>query len=112
MDDIRRLAIDLDRFLDRLLGEVDLSSAEPDGLRHQHAQPSRRAQLERYIGGMSTAQRLRLAGALHLLSDRLDNDLAHPDQRAAPHEALGTPERAMSLATLHDRYRETRRDPA
>jgi hypothetical protein len=36
---------------------------------------------------MTTAQRLRLTGALHLLSPRLDDDLAHPDQRAAAQAA-------------------------
>jgi len=43
----------------------------------------RRERLERYVDALTPAQRLRLAGALHLLSPRLDEDLAHPDQRAA-----------------------------
>jgi hypothetical protein len=85
LDDVRRLAADLDRFLDRLLSQVDpgrRSPAERDGPRLRRAQAARRKQLERYVGAMSTAERLRLAGALHLLSGRLNEDLADPDQRA------------------------------
>jgi DNA-binding MarR family transcriptional regulator len=41
----------------------------------------RRQRLENYVGGMGKAQRLRLAGALHLLSRRLDRDLADPGLR-------------------------------
>jgi hypothetical protein len=86
LDDVRRLAAELDRFLDRVLDQIDpdqLSSAKPDGPCLRHAQFTRREQLERYVGTMSTAQRLRVAGALHLLSGRLDTDLADPDQRAS-----------------------------
>jgi DNA-binding MarR family transcriptional regulator len=39
----------------------------------------RRERLERYVAAMGAARRLRLAGALHLLSPRLDQDLAHLD---------------------------------
>jgi hypothetical protein len=40
-----------------------------------------RERLERYVGAMSNAERLRLGGALRLLSGRLDKDLAAPDRR-------------------------------
>jgi hypothetical protein len=86
LDDVRRLAAELDRFLDQLLDHVDpddLTSAEWDEPRVRHAQSTRRQQLERYVDAMSTTQRLRLAAALHLLSTRLDTDLADPDQRAS-----------------------------
>jgi hypothetical protein len=90
LDDVRRLAADLDRFLDQLLDQVQpdhLTSAERDGPRVGHARSRRRQRLERYVDAMSVAQRLRLAAALHLLSGRLDEDLADPDQRAATHAA-------------------------
>jgi hypothetical protein len=90
MDDVRRLAADLGRFLDELPIEVGAShggSTRRGGLRSLQAQAARRGRLEHYIGAMSTAQRLRLAGALHLLSPRLDEDLAHSDFRAAAHAA-------------------------
>jgi DNA-binding MarR family transcriptional regulator len=55
-------------------------------------QADRRERLEHYVRAMGTPQRLRLAGALHLISRRLDEELAHPDLRAAaqaarPHSA-------------------------
>jgi len=90
LDDVRRLAADLDRFLDELLDQVHphhLTSAHRDGPRIRHAQSTRRRRLERYVDAMSTAQRLRLAGALHLLSRRLDEALADPNQRAPTHAA-------------------------
>jgi hypothetical protein len=86
LDDVRRLAAELDRFLDQLLDQIDPdqpSSAKRDERPIGHAQFTRREQLQRYVGAMSTARRLRLAGALHLLSGRLDEDLADPNQRAA-----------------------------
>jgi hypothetical protein len=90
LDDVRRLAADLDRFLDQLLDQIHpdrLTSPQRNGPRVRHAQSVRRQQLERYVDAMSTAQRLRLAGALHLLSGRLDEDLADPNQRAPTHAA-------------------------
>jgi hypothetical protein len=90
VDDVRRLAAELDRFLDQLLEHVHqdhLTSAERDGPRVRHAHSTRRQQLERYVNAMSTTQRLRLAAALHLLSGRLDEDLADPSQGAATHAA-------------------------
>jgi hypothetical protein len=90
LDDVRRLAAELDRFLDQLLDHVhpdDLTSAERDGPSVRHTQSTRRQQLELYVAAMSTTQRLRLAGALHLLSRRLDEDLADPNQRDATHAA-------------------------
>jgi hypothetical protein len=90
LDDVRRLAADLDRFLAQLLDQLHpdhLTSVERDGPRARRAQSTRRQQLERYVEAMSMAQRLRLAGALHLLSGRLDEDLADPNQRAATHAA-------------------------
>jgi hypothetical protein len=92
--DVRRLAADLEWFLDQLLSEVHsnhVTSAPRNDLRVRRAQAVRRDRLERYVGAMSTAQRLRLAGALHLLSRRLDEDLAHPDQRAGPGAAERRP---------------------
>jgi hypothetical protein len=83
VDDVRALARDLGRFLDQLLRELgsrQLSPTDANGLRVRQA---RRERLEHYVGTMTTAQRLRLSAALHLLSSRLDEDLAHPDQRAA-----------------------------
>jgi hypothetical protein len=90
LDDVRRLAADLDRFLTQLLEQVQpdhLTSAEGDGPRVPHARSTRRQQLERYINAMSIAQRLRLAAAPHLLSARLDEDLADP--RPAGRDARG-----------------------
>jgi hypothetical protein len=90
LDDVRRLAADLDRFLDQLLDQIHpdrLTSAQRNGPRVRHAQSMRRRQLERYVDAMSTAQRLRLAGALHLLSGRFDEDLADPNHRAPTHAA-------------------------
>jgi hypothetical protein len=86
LDETRRLAADLGRFLDDLLVEAGVSHADSPrrgGLRSARAQTARRERLERYIAAMSDAQRLRLAGALHLLSRRLDEELAHPDFRAS-----------------------------
>jgi hypothetical protein len=88
--DVRRLAADLDRFLDQVLDKVhssQISSSERDGPRLRRAEAVRRKRLEHYLGAMTTAQRLRLSGALHLLSARLEEDLAPPDQRAAGHAA-------------------------
>lgn len=89
MDDVGRLAADLGRFLDELpveLGAGRAGSAERHGRKAAQERALRRERLEQYVDAMSTARRLRLAGALHLLSRRLDEDLAHPDQRreAAP----------------------------
>ncbi len=72
--EFRFLARELDRLMNELLaaaghGRVDASEG------------TRLEQLERYIGGISSAQRLRLAGALHLLSPRLDGSLAAADPR-------------------------------
>jgi hypothetical protein len=82
LDDVSRLAADRDHLLDRLLGEVDVGR---DGGAGRTVLPARaatrRERLEHYVGAMSNAQRLRLDGALHLLSGRLDKDLADPDQR-------------------------------
>ena len=86
LDDVRRLAADLGGFLDDLpveLGANRASSAEQHGRNAAQARAVRRERLEHYVDAMTTAQRLRLAGALHLLSPRLDEDLAHPDQREA-----------------------------
>jgi hypothetical protein len=86
LDDVRRLAADLDRFLDQLLDQLHqdhLTSAQRDGPRVWHARSTRRQRLERYVNAMSIAKRLRLAAALHLLSGRLDEDLADPNQRVA-----------------------------
>jgi hypothetical protein len=90
LDDVRRLAAELGRYLDGLPFEVvasRVSSAERHGRDAAQARAVRRGRLERYVDSMSTAQRLRLAGALHLLSARLDEDLADPDQRAAAQAA-------------------------
>jgi hypothetical protein len=84
--DVRRLAAELGRFLDELPVELRASRAslaERHGRNAAQARAVRRERLERYVDAMTPAQRLRLAGALHLLSPRLDEDLAHPDQRAA-----------------------------
>jgi hypothetical protein len=81
MDDVGCLAADLGRFLDEL--PVELGVAQ--------ARAVRRERLEQYVDGMSTARRLRLAGALHLLSRRLDEDLAHSDQREAAPGASPAP---------------------
>jgi hypothetical protein len=43
----------------------------------------RRERLEHYLAAMTIARRLRLAAAAHFLSRRFDQDLAHPDARAA-----------------------------
>ena len=86
LDDVRRLAAELGRFLDELPVAVTASrarSAELHGRNAAQARAVRRERLERYVDAMTPAQRLRLASALHLLSRRLDEDLAHPDQRAA-----------------------------
>ena len=86
LDEVRRLAVDLGRFLDELPVELRArrgGSAEQHGRNAAQARAVRRERLEHYIDAMTTAQRLRLAGALHLLSPRLDEDLAHPDQREA-----------------------------
>jgi hypothetical protein len=86
LDDVRRLAAELGRFLDELPVELKASrasSAERHGRNAAQARAVRRERLERYVDAMTPAQRLRLAGALHLLSPRLDEDLAHPDERAA-----------------------------
>jgi hypothetical protein len=94
MDDVDRLAADLGRFLDELPDELGASragSAERDGRKASRARALRRERLEQYVDGMSTARRLRLAGALHLLSRRLDEDLAHPDQREAATAASPAP---------------------
>ena len=45
--------------------------------------PAERERLEEYVDTLTPAQRLRLAGALHLVSHRLDEDLADPEQREA-----------------------------
>ena len=85
MDDVDRLAADLGRFLDELpveVGAIRAGSAE---------RRVRRERLEEYVDGMSSARRLRLAAALHLLSRRLDEDLAHPDQREAAPAASPAP---------------------
>jgi hypothetical protein len=58
LDDVRRLAADLDRFLAQLLEQVHpdhLTSAERDGPRARHARSTRRQQLERYVNTMSIA---------------------------------------------------------
>jgi hypothetical protein len=90
LDDVRRLAADLAGFLDRLPVEVGasrVSLAERHGRSSAQARAARRDRLERYVDGMTAAQRLRLAGAMHLLSRRLDEDLADRDQRAAAQAA-------------------------
>jgi hypothetical protein len=90
LDDVRRLAADLGRFLDELpieVGASRVSSAERQGRSAARVRAVRREWLEHYVGAMTTAQRLRLAGALHLLSPRLDEDLADPDQRDAAQAA-------------------------
>ncbi|HSI79706.1 MAG TPA: hypothetical protein VK919_03555, partial [Solirubrobacterales bacterium] len=90
VDDVRRLAVDLGRLLDELpieLGASHSGSTKRGGLRSLRTQAARHERLERDIGAMSTAQRLRLAGALHLLSPRLDDVLAHPDAGATAHVA-------------------------
>jgi hypothetical protein len=84
--DVRRLAAELGRFLDELPVELRASRAslaQRHGRNAAQARAVRREWLERYVDAMTPAQQLRLAGALHLLSPRLDEDLAHPDQRAA-----------------------------
>ena len=73
-DDVRRLAVDLDRFLDELPVEIGPNRASA---------AVRRERLQHYVDDLTGAQRLRLAGALHLLSPRLDGDLADPAQREA-----------------------------
>jgi hypothetical protein len=90
LDDVRRLAADLGRYLDELPVEVGASrasSAERHGRNAAQVRAARRERLEHYVDAMTAAQRLRLAGALHLLSRRLDEDLADPDQRAATQAA-------------------------
>lgn len=84
--DVRDLAADLGRFLDELPVEVGASrprSVEQHGGNAARAWAARREPLERHVDAMTTAQRLRLAGALHLLSPNLDDDLGHLDQREA-----------------------------
>jgi hypothetical protein len=86
VDDIPRLAADLGRYLDGLpaaIGASPVRMAERHGRNATQVRVTRREQLEQHVGTMTAAQRLRLAGALHLLSTRLDDDLAHPAQRAA-----------------------------
>lgn len=94
MDDVSRLAADLGRFLDELpveLGANAASSTKQHGRKAAQARAVRRQRLEQYVESMTTAQRLRVAGALHLLSARLDEDLAHPDQREAAQAADPAP---------------------
>jgi hypothetical protein len=77
--DVRRLSADLGRFLDELPVEVGasrVSSAERHGGSPARARAARRERLEQHVDAMTPAQRLRLAGALHLLSARLDEEAA------------------------------------
>jgi DNA-binding MarR family transcriptional regulator len=64
---------------DRRTRKVEITAAGVAHLRGLRAE--RRVQLEHYIGAMNRAQRLRLAGALHLLSLQLD-DLSDHDLRS------------------------------
>ena len=92
MDDVGRLAADLGRFLDELPvgpGASRAGSGERHGRRAARARAVQHERLEQYVDGLSTARRLRLAAALHLLSRRLDQDLAHPDQREAVQPPAG-----------------------
>jgi hypothetical protein len=73
--ELRVLARQLERRLDVLQAAA---GHDPVGARVD----TRLERLERYIRGMSPGQRLRLAAALHLLSPRLDGDLATPDCRS------------------------------
>jgi hypothetical protein len=72
--ELRLLAGELERQLDELLAAAGDRRVRP-------ATDERRTRLDRYVGDMSRAERLRLAAALHLLSRRLDGDLATPDAR-------------------------------
>jgi hypothetical protein len=87
MDDVGRLAMDLGDFLDQLPSGLHSRPLNPTQGHGRRVRQARRERLEHYVGAMTAAQRLRLAAALHLLSRRLDEDLAHPDQRAAPRAA-------------------------
>jgi hypothetical protein len=70
--ELRLLARELERRIDGLLTAAGHGRAPAE---------NRLERLERYIAGMSAAQRLRLAAALHLLSPRLGGDLGSPDLR-------------------------------
>jgi hypothetical protein len=62
---------------DRQRRRVEITPAGRECLRALEAE--RRKRLERYVDRLDRPRRLRLAGALHLLSGRLDGDLAHPE---------------------------------